>query len=72
MDEDGDEEEEEKGEGVESDEDVEEAEVLVLNIPLDVSGMRGYVVLTGYSKGSTFRLCFLSFGFILIGSLCSR
>ena len=65
MEEDG--EEEEKGEEVESGEDV-----LVLNIPLDVSGMRGYVVLTGYSKGSTFRLCFLSFGLILIGSLCSR
>jgi len=71
VEEDGDE-EEERGEEVESDEDVVEAEVLDLNIPLDVSGMRGYVVLTGYSKGSIFRLCFLSFGFILIGSLCSR
>ena len=37
MEEDGDEEEEEKGEEVESGEDVED--VLVLNIPLEVSGM---------------------------------
>ena len=33
------EEEEDKGEEVETDEDVEEADVPVLNIPLDVSGM---------------------------------
>ena len=40
MEEDGDaEEEDEKGGEVESDEDVDEAVVLVLNIPLDVSGM---------------------------------
>lgn len=36
---DDEEEEEEKGEEVETDEDVEEADVPVLNIPLDVSGM---------------------------------
>ena len=36
---DDEEEEEEKGEEVETDEDVEEADVPVLNIPRDVSGM---------------------------------
>ena len=36
---DDEEEEEEKGEEVETDEDVEEADVPVLNIPLDVSGI---------------------------------